>query len=528
MTAPEACARRSYYPALFVLYPALFLFAHNIEETAFEAILLPLAMTAAVAGLIGLVARLTVRERGKASLLTFIALFTIFSYGHAINLLSKIPGFAARVPAGASIAVWIGAAGFLGFLVVRARNPFSGLISFLNVFVAILVALSLAQVASFYLRPLFAPRPGDPAAVSLNLAGAVPRREGGLPDIYYLIFDRYASESTLRAYYDFDNDEFLAYLKDKGFYVASNSRCNYPGTYLSLSSSLNMEYLDFLVKTGPVKKSVINRMLQDYKVWRLLRSAGYRFIHFGDWYEPTKYNRNADLNYRSGGMIDLSRDFTRKFLESTLAGSLVRDTIISATTRERILEKFARLAEIPGTAGPKFVFAHILLPHHPFLFGPNGENVLKGSASVRPQELKYVDQLRFTNAKIRELIDAILARSDRDPIIIIQSDEGPGEEEKPLDLIRRYTQAADRYALNTRIRCRILNAYRFPGVGRGAFYPRISPVNSFRLLFDRYFGTNFGLLPDKTYRSSGDKTTVRAFKPVPDKVWTRQLRKTDE
>jgi hypothetical protein len=527
MTAPEARAPRAYYPALFVLYPALFLFAHNIEETAFEALLLPLAVTVAVAGLVGLVARLAVKDRGKAALLTFIALFTIFSYGHAMNLLSRIPGFAARIPVAASVAIWVAAAAVLGFLVVRARRSFPGLTSFLNLFVAVLVVLSLVQVAGFYLRPLLAPRPARPATASLKLDGDVARREGGLPDIYYLIFDRYAAGRTLSEYYDFDNSEFLAYLRDKGFYVASNSHCNYPGTYLSLSSSLNMEYLDFLVKKGPVKKSVVNRMLQDHKVWRLLKSAGYRFVHFGDWYEPTKYNRHADLNFRSGGMIDLSRDFTRKFLETTLAGPFVGDSVVSTTTRERLLAKLARLAEIPGTPGPKFVFAHILLPHHPFLFGPNGENALKGSAPTRLPERKYIDQLLFTNTKIRELVDAILARSEREPIIILQSDEGPGDEEKPLGLIRQAPRS-DRSALNTRIRCRILNAYRFPGVDPSVFYPEISPVNSFRLLFDRYFGTSFGLLPDKTYRSSGDKTSVRTFKPVPDRTWTRPLKLPDK
>lgn len=526
MTAPEARARRAYYPALFVLYPALFLFAHNIEETAFEALLLPMALTALVAGMVGLAARLAVRDRRKAALLTFISLFAIFSYGHAMNILSGIKGFPAAVPVAASIGAWIGVAVVLGFFVVRAKRPLTGLTSFLNLSVAILVVLALVQVAGFYLRPLLAPRPEKSPMAGLKLDAAAARREGGRPDIYYLIFDRYGAGRTLRDYFDFDNSEFLGYLKSKGFYVAGNSHCNYVGTSLSLASSLNMEYLDFLTKKGPVKKSVITRMVQDYEVWRLLRSAGYRFIHFGDWYEPTRINRNADLNFRSGGMIDLSSDFARKFLETTLARPFFRDSVMASTTSDQLLEKFSRLAEISGTPGPKFVFAHILLPHHPFLFGPNGENAMNGDAPSRFQDRKYIDQLRFTNTKIRELVDAILAKSERDPIIILQSDEGPGDEEKPLNLLRRFT-GNNRYALNARIRCRILNAYRFPGVDPGVFYPAISPVNSFRLLFDRYFGTSFGLLPDKTYWPAGDKTTFQKFKPVSSKTWTRRLKETD-
>src|SRR5690606_30464261 len=59
------------------------------------------------------------------------------------------------------------------------------------------------------------------------------------PDIYYLIYDKYASNQSLSDYYDFDNSEFTESLTEKGFYIAEKSRANYPSTLFSLSSSLN-------------------------------------------------------------------------------------------------------------------------------------------------------------------------------------------------------------------------------------------------------------------------------------------------
>ena len=47
----------------------------------------------------------------------------------------------------------------------------------------------------------------------------------------------------------------------------------------------------------------------------------------------------------------------------------------------------------------------------------------------------------------------------------------------------------------------ILEAYYFPGNASAKLYPTISPVNSFRLIFDEYFGANYPLLPDQTYIS---------------------------
>jgi hypothetical protein len=40
-----------------------------------------------------------------------------------------------------------------------------------------------------------------------------------------------------------------------------------------------------------------------------------------------------------------------------------------------------------------------------------------------------------------------------------------------------------------------------PGKGRDDFYPSISPVNTFRVIFNNYFGTNLPLLKDQTYNS---------------------------
>ena len=50
-----------------------------------------------------------------------------------------------------------------------------------------------------------------------------------------------------------------------------------------------------------------------------------------------------------------------------------------------------------------------------------------------------------------------------------------------------------------RVRSAILNAYYLPGPGREQLYPSISPVNSFRLLFNAYFGTKLPMLPDRIF-----------------------------
>ena len=51
-------------------------------------------------------------------------------------------------------------------------------------------------------------------------------------------------------------------------------------------------------------------------------------------------------------------------------------------------------------------------------------------------------------------------------------------------------------------RMMILNAYHLPAVDYNLLYPSISPVNTFRLIFNQYFESEYELLDDVAYYSS--------------------------
>jgi hypothetical protein len=60
---------------------------------------------------------------------------------------------------------------------------------------------------------------------------------------------------------------------------------------------------------------------------------------------------------------------------------------------------------------------------------------------------------------------------------------------------------------------KVLNAYYMPGY-TGQLYPSISPVNSFRIVFNAYFGTDLPLLKDTSYFSPIPQ--IYDFSPVPN------------
>ena len=160
-----------------------------------------------------------------------------------------------------------------------------------------------------------------------------------------------------------------------------------------------------------------------------------------------------------------------------------------------VLEK---LKEVPdmNIGGPKFTLAHIMLPHPPFIFGPNGESISVGEEDTDFEGRKkyYKEQVVYTNKLLRETIESILAKSKKPPVIIIQSDHGYSST-FPVTL---YSEA-DKY-----LQMRNFSAYYLPGSGNGK-KPPITNINTFRFIFDRYLGTNFGLLENHSYFSSALK-----------------------
>lgn len=145
--------------------------------------------------------------------------------------------------------------------------------------------------------------------------------------------------------------------------------------------------------------------------------------------------------------------------------------------------------------GPKFVFAHFILPHPPYVFDRFG--------NAHPERTRagnvegYLEQVRFANSQIERIVGELLDRPEHEqPIVVIQGDEGPYP--RLGDSIPGAW--AERPAGDLRVKYGILNAYFLPGP-RSEFteYPAITPVNTFRMIFNRYFGAQLATLPDTSY-----------------------------
>ncbi|HEX4851041.1 MAG TPA: hypothetical protein VFV08_09555, partial [Puia sp.] len=57
------------------------------------------------------------------------------------------------------------------------------------------------------------------------------------PDIYFLVFDEYTNNKTLKKLWNFDNTEITSWLAANRFYVPANTHANYTFTIYSVSST---------------------------------------------------------------------------------------------------------------------------------------------------------------------------------------------------------------------------------------------------------------------------------------------------
>lgn len=182
----------------------------------------------------------------------------------------------------------------------------------------------------------------------------------------------------------------------------------------------------------------------------------------------------------------------------------------NASHRELVLYNFRTITESLSIRGPKFVFAHIVSPHPPFVFDGEGTPISPrygftfNDANNFPGTLdeyktEYAGQVENVNRLLEETIDTILSQSTVPPIIILQADHGPG-------MLTDFTSSE-----NTCLRDRFSTfaAYYLPDAENNLVAEDTTPVNIFRIVLNEYFAANLPMLENRSYYF---KDTVYIFR----------------
>lgn len=388
----------------------------------------------------------------------------------------------------------------LGSVRVRRSLP-----KFLCVFLVVLNGLIVFNIIG---HDVWDDRPHLRVMLDDHFAPIPPRdsiHSSDRPDIYFLVFDRYARADQLAAVYDFDNTSFTAALRERGFQVSDNAYSAYQRTAHSLASTLNFDYL-------PVAEGIVSNdwvplyeALRAPRLYDALAAEGYTIVNMGSWWEPTRTSPTADRNVSYLAVPETLRPMVEG---SAIMRGLGRLGLTVLDPRERqcarIKHKFDTIDELASAAEPVFVFAHFLVPHPPYVIDADGVCKSADEAIAMSRRDNYIAQLEYTNAAVLRLVDTLI-ESNPQSVIILQADEGPWPQAYAGDEISRFggdvtpvdwsTVSAD----DLKEKMAILNAIYLPDRPDVAIGDGFAPVNTFRMILREYFDHD---LPDLDVRTS--------------------------
>ena len=503
--------RSVFAPFLFSVQPVLQLFLINVDELDFSDIVRALLAAFLIGCLVFGLFYLLLRDTLRAALIASPVIILFFLFGKISNGFSTVSILGpVRRDAIILVIVALCIAAWIWVVHKRLKNPLSVNLYF-NLLSILLIINSGIQMRSHLVENSVSLKPQNrPVPIT------TVNPENSNPNIYYIILDGYGRADILQALYEFDNSAFVESLQDRGFYVAVKSSSNYIYTLHSVSSAFNMGYLQDLQVDGRdlENRADLIEILNYSKVRAGLAQNGYRMISFQNDYKATITTADIYYNDPQSGFAKPVTAFESIVFSDSMARILLHIPAINKAVvespynmhRSFILSTFDRLKDVPAMVGNLFVHAHIIAPHPPFIFDEDGGTILHSEPfslldgnyylKIKDHSRKgyisdYRKQIQYINTLVLDAVDAILADSKTPPIIIIQSDHGPGSHLHLGSL--EQTLPAERFS--------ILNAYYFPDQDYTSLYPSISPVNSFRVVLNQFFDGNYELLPDQHYYS---------------------------
>ncbi len=515
------------YPVLFALYPVLSLYSHNVTEVEPAQLVGPaLALVSGVV-IAWVVFWGLVRDPHKAALLSSAGMLLLFAFLGLKETAGKT--LAPLVHLNSSrIALVLLVAGFslAAYFVLRTRRQVATatpLMNWLGLILVLVPLISAVPRLGFHIEQHILRNETWPQA------SPAPQNK---PDIYYIIVDAYGRQDILQQLYGLDNSEFLTWLEQTGFQVTRESYSNYSQTVLSLNSSLGCTYLDDLARIYGRQcrdRTPTYRLLRNTRALDFLKAQGYRLISFASGNTPTEWRQADEYLAPYAALGDFAQMLCEQTPLPTLFGWLGKAGAWSAydAHRQRIAFTIEKLPEVALEPGPKFVFAHLLCPHPPFVFAPDGTPrqpawryglddasdfmSLAGSDGHKAYREGYRDQVLFLNQQLERVLPQIIENSAQPPVIVIQGDHGPGN----------YTVWTSSEQTLVQERFAIFNTLYLPGPDAPSLPANLTPVNTFRFILKHYFGVQLEALPNRCFFSTRSypydfiDVTDRLGEPIP-------------
>ena len=505
------------HPILFAIYPMLFLYSYNIYNLPLRGLFLPLLVVPLFALALWLVLRFVLKSGMKAGLIVSLIIILVTFYGHIYNLITDSFIEGSELNKILLLGVFLVLLGVGAYYFARTKRNLERPTMVVNVIAISMIAIVLINIGSSKIE-IYSMEEINPIIEKFEPDSINTQ---SLPDIYYILLDAYANQVILKETFGYDNQEFITALTERGFVVPPGyTHSNYEFTDLASSSLLGMDYVHNLAPEGLGHRPTVQALyktIDNNAVMQILKSIGYTNISFDSGAFATEtieisdeilcenplFNNRLIVKAKDTTIITANKELDVKFQQ-----------VADELKRKKILCEFSELPKIRDRIeGPIFVFFHVQIPHPHWVFDSNGNPVkdvlLYKRPSTDPNNFEdrkntFIGQLEYTNKKTFEVIDEILAKTGNPPIIIIQSDHGTR--------VVANDRNDDESLL---IRMGNFNAFYVPNDMKDSFKEPITPVNTFRKLFNSVFGTTYEILDDRVFIEGNE---VKNWKETKDTI----------
>jgi hypothetical protein len=479
-------------PVLAALLPLSFLASHNISQINFADLSRSLYILPISGLILLLLCYLLFRNWSKAAIAGSLLILIFTSYGqiyHALEQGHSLFGHhKVLLPVFGIILLLV----IIG--IIRTHHDLRHLIGYFNLIFLVLILYSAIPVSFVMINNEINNKKHKDELLEFDKN--LPLNEQK-PDVYFIVLDMYARQDVLKEKFNFDNKKFYDSLEKLGFVEQKCSQSNYSSTLFSLGSTLSMEYItdtsdtttndSFSLLASPDAELILHG-----KVRKIFENHGYKTVAYETAFAFTEMS-DANYFFHANYSPKVLNDFESLLVNSTMLSAYTDYSKLHVVARNNVdmnefdespeyhysvnMGALDNLEQVTSIQGPKFVFSHITLTHEPFVVTENGEY-----STENVGEDGYLAAIKYVNKRVLQLFSKIITDSPTEPIIILESDHGYGHEfpETRMDN---------------------LMAFKLPASIQKDLYPTMTPVNSFRLLFNSLFNQNIPLLPDYSFYS---------------------------
>ena len=447
------------FPLLLSFFPGWLLILKNYDELILADLLIGISIVALTFGFCIFLNKL-IQNYNKTSLIIGIGVALFFYFGYLQDALKGIVFFG--LPLDKTSFLLLITIVFFAFFIIYVKKSKKKMDYPLKIANVIVITMFLVITLPIFIPDSFAEK----------------------PNVYHIILDEYTDNEILNKKFGYDNTEFLDFLKLKKFYVPEKIFSVSSSTPIELNSILNMEYPKSSAWVSENYQKINNN-----KVMLTFSENDYTIIE-----------TNSMMRYKNFSYVDENLCYDQNFINSEFLDQLLNKSIIryfmekhqENTRRDTIKCTFDALIQIPNNFDkPRYVFAHLYVPHPPFLFGKNGENItpdhreISGLQSWENPE-GYKNQLIFATNEATKVVESIL-ENDSSAIIIIQGDTGTltGRNHESEETFNDVYQAHS-----------ILYAIK---ISDNVTPEIINPVNTYRIIFNHLFDSNYDYLETSNF-----------------------------